>query len=88
MTRDIEILDTQGSCDADVAPCFLPFVVLFSIAANENRARGGPIRPVGQYGLRQRQVTRSVPYGVSRRFAPYPRALQRPLPYGKGPGMY
>lgn len=63
MSSEIGLLGTQPKQDQlDVQPCILPLVVLFSIAAQENRAGARRVR--NGYGAGPRGATQMVRPGI------------------------
>lgn len=75
MSEDIGLLETPEKGEpVDVEPCILPLVVLFSIAAQQNRPAGAGGRPLRQGFGGAPGVARTGP-GMARR-----RMVGRPVP--------
>lgn len=83
MQKSVELLGTHPTEQVvDAQPCILPLVVLFSIAAQENRASAG--RFVRGYPVRPRMM---VPMPSARMGTPYARRPVVP-PMATAPGAY
>ncbi|WAH41069.1 hypothetical protein NZD89_22750 [Alicyclobacillus fastidiosus] len=86
MSREIGVLEAYSTSEkSDVQPCILPFVVLFSIASQENRGVSAINRrrmmgygpgPITQHGFGSVGARGGYPPSISRRMVSVPRVRQ------------